>query len=288
MSTIFLLLIFFTFFPWCSFVSTSSHVEKVVDSTRMECNPPTHTDARTMHHAMTTTMTTTTTIVLNTATAARGKPTTMRRASMPMVRAVRESDDTPAETTTTTTTTSTSRRGALMMTATLGMMMMSRTPSARAAMDSSRSFNEVCDPTENGAECRAAILSKDAVDADSAYDKSKSTFKAAATQTNPNLSTYQVDTLAFVTEVEELLAMDVYDPKREKAIAAFQKKSNDWSGKYAPGGSSKTASGRAFYNALNQLAGHYAFNGLAPLPRSRLEVVEGNIAKTRELIDQGR
>lgn len=237
-----------------------------------------------MHHAMTTTVLTTATATA--AAAARGKPTTfMRRASMPMVRAVRENHDAaPAETTTT------SRRGALMMTATatLGMMMMSRTPSARAAMDSSRSFNEVCDPTENGAECRAAILSKDAVDADSAYDKSKSTFKAAATQTNPNLSTYQVDTLAFVSEVEELLAMDVYDPKREKAIAAFQKKSNDWSGKYAPGGSSKTASGRAFYNALNQLAGHYAFNGLAPLPRSRLEVVEGNIAKTRELIDQGR
>lgn len=203
---------------------------------------------------------------------------------MPMVRAVRENHDAaPAETTTT------SRRDALMMTATATLgAMMSRTPSARAAMDSSRSFNEVCDPTENGAECRAAILSKDAVDADSAYDKSKSTFKAAATQTNPNLSTYQVDTLAFVSEVEELLAMDVYDPKREKAVAAFQKKSNDWSGKYAPGGSSKTASGRAFYNALNQLAGHYAFNGLAPLPRSRLEVVEGNIAKTRELIDQGR
>ena len=237
-----------------------------------------------MHHAMTTTVLTTATATA--AAGARGKPTTfMRRASMPMVRAVRENHDAaPAETTTT------SRRDALMMTATatLGMMMMSRTPSARAAMDSSRSFNEVCDPTENGAECRAAILSKDAVDADAAYDKSKSTFKAAATQTNPNLSTYQVDTLAFVSEVEELLAMDVYDPKREKAVAAFQKKSNDWSGKYAPGGSSKTASGRAFYNALNQLAGHYAFNGLAPLPRSRLEVVEGNIAKTRELIDQGR
>ena len=252
----------------------------------MKCNPSTHTDARTMHHAMTTTVLTTATATATAASGARGKPTTfMRRASMPMVRAVRENHDAaPAETTTT------SRRGALMMTATatLGMMMVSRTPSARAAMDSSRSFNEVCDPTENGAECRAAILSKDAVDADSAYDKSKSTFKAAATQTNPNLSTYQVDTLAFVTEVEELLAMDVYDPKREKAIATFQKKSNDWSGKYAPGGSSKTASGRAFYNALNQLAGHYAFNGLAPLPRSRLEVVEGNIAKTRELIDQGR
>jgi hypothetical protein len=230
--------------------------------------------------------TTTTTSVLNTPATARGKPTTRRgrRASTPTstMRAVR-GRDTAAETATTTTT---SRRDALMMAATTTLMMMS--PSARAAMDSSRSFNEVCDPTENGAECRAAILSKDAVDADAAYDNSKSKFKAAATQTNPNLSTYQVDTLAFVTEVEELLAMDVYDPKREKAIAVFQKKSNDWSGKYAPGGSSKTASGRAFYNALNQLAGHYAFNGLAPLPRSRLEVVEGNIAKTRELIDQGR
>ena len=66
------------------------------------------------------------------------------------------------------------------------------------------------------------------------------------------------------------------------------KKSNDWSGKYAPGGSSKMASGRAFYNALNQLAGHFSFNGLAPLPKSRLEVVETNIAKTRELIAEGR
>jgi hypothetical protein len=158
---------------------------------------------------------------------------------------------------------------------------------AYAAMDASRQFNEVCDPTADGAECRAAILSKDSVSAES-YDASKSTFKAAATQTNPNLTTYQTDTLAFVSEVEALLSLDVYDPAREKAIAKFQKKSNDWSGKYAPGGSSKTASGRAFYNALNQLAGHFAFNGLAPIPRSRLDVVEGNIVKTKELIAQGR
>ena len=48
------------------------------------------------------------------------------------------------------------------------------------------------------------------------------------------------------------------------------------------------ASGRAFYNALNQLAGHYSFNGLAPVPRSRLDVVETNIVKTRELITEGR
>ena len=148
-------------------------------------------------------------------------------------------------------------------------------------------FKEVCDPTADGAECRAKILAEDGLKVE-LYDSPRNTFKAAATSTNPNLTTYQSDTLAFVEEVEALLAKDVYDPTREKAIAAFQKKSNDWSGKYAPGGSSKMASGRAFYNALNQLAGHFSFNGLAPLPRSRLEVVETNIAKTRELIAEGR
>ena len=153
--------------------------------------------------------------------------------------------------------------------------------------DAAQRFKEVCDPTADGADCRAKILAEDGLKAE-LYDSPRSTFKAAATSTNPNLTTYQSDTLAFVDEVEALLAKDVYDPTREKAIAAFQKKSNDWSGKYAPGGSSKMASGRAFYNALNQLAGHFAFNGLAPIPRSRLEVVETNIAKTRELIAEGR
>jgi len=154
-------------------------------------------------------------------------------------------------------------------------------------MDPNRKYKEVCDPTAEGAECRAAILAEDGLGAEK-YDAPRAQFKAANASTNPNLTTYQSDTLAFVSEVEALLAMDVYDPKREKAVAAFQKTSNVWSSKYAPGGSSKTASGRAFYNALNQLAGHYSFNGLAPIPKSRLEVVQGNLAQTRSLLDQGR
>lgn len=160
---------------------------------------------------------------------------------------------------------------------------------ALAANSADRAFREVCDPTADGADCRAKILAADAAGVES-YENTKSggKFKPASASTNPNLTTYQSDTLTFVDEVETLLAMDVYDPTREKAIAVFQKKSNDWSGKYAPGGSSKMASGRAFYNALNQLAGHYSFNGLAPVPKSRLDVVETNIAKTRELIAEGR
>jgi len=163
------------------------------------------------------------------------------------------------------------------------------TREAFAANSADRAFSEVCDPTADGADCRARILAADSVETES-YEKTKSdaSFKPASASTNPNLTTYQRDTLEFVDEVETLLAMDVYDPTREKAIAAFQKSSNDWSGRYAPGGSSKMASGRAFYNALNQLAGHYSFNGLAPVPKSRLDVVETNIAKTRELIAEGR
>lgn len=177
------------------------------------------------------------------------------------------------------------RRGALVALGALALAMTTDAPRAEASSD--RPFKEVCDPTADGADCRARILAQDAVSADT-YDSKKNTFKAANASTNPNLTTYQSDTLTFLEEVEALLAKDVYDPTREKAIAVFQKKSNDWSGKYAPGGSSKMASGRAFYNALNQLAGHFSFNGLAPLPKSRLEVVETNIAKTRELIAEGR
>jgi hypothetical protein len=42
------------------------------------------------------------------------------------------------------------------------------------------------------------------------------------------------------------------------------------------------------YNAVNQLLGHFANNGLAPLPSARVEIVNKNIATARDLIAQGR
>jgi hypothetical protein len=48
------------------------------------------------------------------------------------------------------------------------------------------------------------------------------------------------------------------------------------------------ASRRAFYNAINQLIGHYNSNGIAPLPPSRQQVVVDNLTKTRDLIAEGR
>ena len=91
-----------------------------------------------------------------------------------------------------------------------------------------------------------------------------------------------------VEEVEAVLALDIYDMTREKRISGLKKDGNTWSSKYAPGGSAKTASGRAFYNAINQVSGHFNANGIAPLPASRQAVVDENLVKTRELIAEGR
>ncbi len=99
---------------------------------------------------------------------------------------------------------------------------------------------------------------------------------------------YGAQTAALVAEMERVLALDVYDPSRAAAIAALVSDGKAWAGVYAPGGSSKRASGRAFYNAVNQLIGHFSFNGLAPLPKSTLDKVTRNIEETKAALATGR
>ncbi len=114
------------------------------------------------------------------------------------------------------------------------------------------------------------------------------TANGAATRNAAADDKYASATSKLLGEVNALLALDVYDTARAPAIEAFKKDGNSWVGAYAPGGSSKKASGRAFYNALNQLQGHFAFNGLQPLPRSTLEKVQRNLAETQAMLDSGR
>lgn len=149
-------------------------------------------------------------------------------------------------------------------------------------------FNVPCDPTAGGAECRENEIGKDAAELGDYESKSARKVELAKTQTNPDLTNYQKETLELVVEVEAVLALDIYDLTRESRINQLKKSGNTWCSKYAPGGSAKTASGRAFYNAVNQLIGHYNANGIAPLPPSRQEVVIANLTKTRELIAEGR
>jgi len=157
-------------------------------------------------------------------------------------------------------------------------------------------FEILCPVGDEGTECRMKALAEDkgAYLNDAEYntksDKKKSmkTSAAATAGRNTDLTAYQADTLQLADAMDELFAMDLYSTAREPAIKQLQKKANDWTGRYCPGGSSKQASGRSMYNAVNQLLGHFANNGLAPLPSARVEIVNKNIATARELIAQGR
>jgi len=157
-------------------------------------------------------------------------------------------------------------------------------------------FEILCPVGDEGTECRMKALADDKgaylndyeYQTKSGAKKSMKTSAAATAGRNTDLTAYQSDTLALADAMDELFAMDLYSTAREPAIKQLQKKANDWTGRYCPGGSSKQASGRSMYNAVNQLLGHFASNGLAPLPSARMEIVNKNIASARDLIAQGR
>jgi hypothetical protein len=86
------------------------------------------------------------------------------------------------------------------------------------------------------------------------------------------VSTYRVrvcrfeeSTVAIMAKIETYMVLTPYDKQRPILVKELQLEGNKWTSKYAPGGSSKKESGRAFYNALSELLGHIAFNGLAPM-----------------------
>ena len=168
-------------------------------------------------------------------------------------------------------------------------------PLARATFSKS-GFEILCPIGDEGTECRMKALAEDKGEYlnDAEYNKKsekKKSMKTSAASTagrNADLIPYQSDTIALADAMDEFFAMDLYSTAREPAIKQLQTKANDWTGKYCPGGSSKQASGRSMYNAVNQLLGHFASNGLAPLPSARMEVVNKNIETARELIAQGR
>jgi len=99
---------------------------------------------------------------------------------------------------------------------------------------------------------------------------------------------YSEKTAALLAECRRVLALDVYDASRAGAIAALTKDAKAWVALYAPGGSAKKVSGRAFNNGLNQLLGHFAFNGLAPLPRDTLAKVMRNLDETDLELSKGK
>jgi len=159
-----------------------------------------------------------------------------------------------------------------------------------AAEKSEASTNRVCPVGEEGMECRQQYLMEDnngLANQDYGAFRNRDMGRTAAAQ-SPSDAKYLEATLDLVDRVESYMAMDVYDKQRGPIVAALQKDGNQWVGKYAPGGSSKKESGRAFYNALVSLLGHVSFNGLAPMRGSMEKQILANCTTTRELLADSR
>jgi len=150
----------------------------------------------------------------------------------------------------------------------------------------------VCDPGEEGLQCRRDELAKD----DGASKKvNYGDFETRDKGRTGNITgkksssdNYEAQTLALIEVVESYMTLSPYDKSRPAMVAQIQKDGNAWVGKFAPGGSANRESSRAFYNALNQLLGHIAFNGLAPMRPQLVELINKNCATTKDFISKGK
>ena len=193
------------------------------------------------------------------------------------------------------------RRGVLLSAALLALTGAPRLATAAIVDDigyenrSRQRMKGDCALGEEGRDCRLRALSdKLTYDEQLKIGTTAGGNRGAATAngaTTANLaadSAYAKRTAALVADIERVLAMDLYDSARAPAIQALVTESKSWASAYAPGGSSKKESGRAANNAVNQLISHFAFNGLAPPPKSTLDKVVRNVADTKALLALGK
>jgi len=173
---------------------------------------------------------------------------------------------------------------------------LSLVPAARA--DTRLRGPENCQLGDEGRDCRLRELSDNKT---LTYDKEltngttqggnrgRLSSNGSATAGSPGADgVYAAKTAALLDEVERVLALPTEEPSRAASIQELRSASGAWVALYAPGGSSKRASGRAFTNALSQLQGHFSFNGLAPVPPATLSKVRRNLDTTREELANGR
>lgn len=99
---------------------------------------------------------------------------------------------------------------------------------------------------------------------------------------------YAKATVALGEQIQRYADMDVYDKARVPLIKAIKTDSASWVSKYARGGSVRAQSARKMYIAIDALSGHFAANGLAPCPATKLKVVLGNIDEALVLLSEAK
>jgi hypothetical protein len=163
---------------------------------------------------------------------------------------------------------------------------------AAAMWDGESPARNSCALGEEGAACRRATLAKD-------FGRAQAAASAAAPAPAPQLGIspvaemgaatgYARETADLAARMELYAGLDPYDAARPGAQKALRADGQAWVSKYARGGSARTASARKFYVAVDALQGHFASNGLAPLPAPKVAKLRADVGATLALLGEGK
>lgn len=162
--------------------------------------------------------------------------------------------------------------------------------SAGFGWDGSSAALGSCAIGDEGADCRRQQLLKDKIGT-SAYPSSQQEGRPQALTTGIPIAEmnddYTKETVALGEAVERYFSLEPFDPERPKLVKSIKADGASWASKYARGGSARKLSARKFYIVVDALQGHITSNGFAPLPSAKAQLLQRNVAETRELLARG-
>ncbi|PRW58412.1 photosystem II repair PSB27- chloroplastic [Chlorella sorokiniana] len=144
-----------------------------------------------------------------------------------------------------------------------------------------------------GDECRLRILQQDQSKLDSYESTANETGKIGGMQSGVPVATLDAAYVKSTVQLtDKILAYasfaDPVDPARLQIIKELKAEMPAWVSKYARGGSARTVSARKLYVVADAISGHFASNGVGPLPSSKLNKLKADVEAVRELLAQGK
>jgi hypothetical protein len=117
-----------------------------------------------------------------------------------------------------------------------------------------KEYITVCDPSEDGADCRRDQLAKDNQGLGLDYSKVSAPKETKISSTAVRSSDgFDKATRELIVKVRAYNELTPFDKERPRLADELKTESNAWVAKYSPGGSCSYESGRDFYSALSAL-----------------------------------
>lgn len=144
-----------------------------------------------------------------------------------------------------------------------------------------------------GDDCRLEILRQDQAKLDSYDTIGNESGKVGGMQSGVPVATldaaYVKATLQLTDKILAYASFaDPADPARFQIIKELKADMPAWVSKYARGGSARTVSARKLYVVADAISGHFASNGLGPMPSGKLNKLKADVEAVRELLAQGK